>query len=261
MIEATTATGTARGSDRGTGSGWPVAPTNLKPPPAPPGAILETMRIVVVEDEPDLRRFLTTGLEAEGWAVIAAADGPTGLRAALAEDVNCVVLDLMLPGIGGDEVLRRIRLSRPSLPVIVLTARDGVHDRVQTLDAGADDYIVKPFSLAELAARIRARLRAPEQSTANSLSVGGVVLDLYTHRARSGDEEVRLTNREYQLLETFMRHPQQVLSQQQLLDHVWSQQFESTTSNVVEVAVRSLRRKLGESVIETVRGAGYRFVG
>jgi len=219
------------------------------------------MRIVVVEDEPDLRRFLATGLEAEGWSVTATADGPTGVRAALDEDVNCVVLDLMLPGLGGEEVLRRIRSSRPSLPVIVLTARDGVTDRVRTLDAGADDYVVKPFSLSELAARIRARLRSPEQSSGSLLTVGGVALDLYTRRARSGDTEVRLTNREYQLLETFMRHPEQVLSQQQLLDHVWSQQFESATSNVVEVAVRSLRRKLGEHVIETVRGAGYRFVG
>lgn len=261
MTEATSAVETVLGREADTPTGWSEDPANLKPWPSRARAILEPMRIVVVEDEPDLRRFLTTGLEAEGWVVIPVADGPAGVRAALAEDVNCVVLDLMLPGLGGDEVLKRIRLSRPSLPVIVLTARDGIHDRVQTLDAGADDYVVKPFSLAELTARIRARLRAPEQSTANTLSVGGVVLDLYTHRARTGEDEVRLTNREYQLLETFMRHPRQVLSQQQLLDHVWSQQFETATSNVVEVAVRSLRRKLGETVIETVRGAGYRFVG
>lgn len=261
MSEATSAVETDLGRAGDTPTGWSEDPANLKPWPSSAQAILEPMRIVVVEDESDLRRFLTSGLEAEGWAVIPVADGPAGVRAALAEDVNCVVLDLMLPGLGGDEVLKRIRLSRPSLPVIVLTARDGIHDRVQTLDAGADDYVVKPFSLAELAARIRARLRAPEQSSANTLSVGEVVLDLYTHRARTGDDEVRLTNREYQLLETFMRHPRQVLSQQQLLDHVWSQQFETATSNVVEVAVRSLRRKLGETVIETVRGAGYRFVG
>lgn len=220
------------------------------------------MKVLVVEDEPSLRDFLCQGLAAEGYAVATAADGPSGLAMATASDVDCVVLDLMLPGLSGEEVLRRLRTSRPALPVIVLTARDGVADRVRNLDAGADDFMVKPFSLAELVARIRARMRAATQPHAARLEVGAVTLDLHTRRARvRGGGEIHLTAREFGLVETFMRHPGQVLSQQQLLDRVWSQQFESSTSNVVEVAVRSLRRKLGEGVIETVRGAGYRFVG
>ena len=220
------------------------------------------VKVLVVEDEPSLRDFLCRGLAAEGYAVGSAADGPTGLVMAGSPDVDCVVLDLMLPGLGGEEVLARLRLSRPNLPVIVLTARDGVADRVRTLDAGADDFMVKPFSLAELTARIRARMRGPAQASAALLDVGSIALDLHGRRAIIGGvREVQLTSREFGLLETFMRHPAQVLSQQQLLDRVWGRQFESSTSNVVEVAVRSLRRKLGESVIETVRGAGYRFVG
>jgi DNA-binding response OmpR family regulator len=220
------------------------------------------VKVLVVEDEPALREFLCSGLAAEGYAVAAAADGPTGLAMATSSDVDCVVLDLMLPGLSGEEVLLRLRASRPAVPVIVLTARDGVADRVRNLDAGADDFMVKPFSLSELAARIRARLRGPAQQHASRLEVGAIELDLHTRRARvGGGNEVHLTAREFGLTETFMRHPGQVLSQQQLLDRVWEQQFESSTSNVVEVAVRSLRRKLGESSIETVRGAGYRFVG
>jgi DNA-binding response OmpR family regulator len=220
------------------------------------------VKVLVIEDEPSLRDFLARGLAAEGYAVGTAADGPGGLAAAMSPDVDCVVLDLMLPGLRGEDVLRQVRASRPSLPVIVLTARDGVADRVINLDAGADDFMVKPFSLSELAARIRARMRGPAQTQSSRLEVRSVALDLHTRRACvGGGHEVHLTSREFGLAETFMRHPGQVLSQQQLLDRVWDQQFESSTSNVVEVAVRSLRRKLGESVIETVRGAGYRFVG
>lgn len=220
------------------------------------------MKVLVIEDEPSLRDFLARGLAAEGYAVGTAVDGPSGLAAAMSPDVDCVVLDLMLPGLRGEEVLRQVRANRPSLPVIVLTARDGVADRVSNLDAGADDFMVKPFSLSELTARIRARMRGPMQMHSSRLEVGSVTLDLHARRARvAGGGEIHLTSREFGLAETLMRHPGQVLSQQQLLDRVWDQQFESSTSNVVEVAVRSLRRKLGESVIETVRGAGYRFVG
>lgn len=223
---------------------------------------MRPVKVLVVEDEPSLREFLCRGLAAEGYAVTVAADGPTGLALATSPDVDCVVLDLTLPGMSGEEVLRQLRETRPAVPVIVLTARDGVVDRVRNLDAGADDFMVKPFSLSELAARIRARLRTPAQPHAARLEVGSIELDLHTRRARvSGSDEVHLTAREFGLTETFMRHPGQVLSQQQLLDRVWGQQFQSSTSNIVEVAVRSLRRKLGDSSIETVRGAGYRFVG
>jgi DNA-binding response OmpR family regulator len=219
------------------------------------------MQILVVEDEPTLLEFLRSGLEAAGYSVLTASDGNNGLSLARRADIDCVVLDLMLPGLSGEEVLVRLRAARPTLPVIVLTARDGVHDRVRNLDAGADDYMVKPFSLAELTARIRARLRAPDQGSSGLTVVGSVQLDLHSRTALVAERTIHLTNREFGLLSTFMRHPGQVLSQPQLLDQIWGQQFESTSSNVVEVAVRSLRRKLGEHVIETVRGAGYRFVG
>jgi DNA-binding response OmpR family regulator len=219
------------------------------------------VRVLVVEDDPDLRDFLQRGLEAEGYAVMTADDGASGLALAQHADIDCVVLDLMLPRLSGEEVLVRIKARRPSLPVIVLTARDGLNDRVRNLDAGADDFMVKPFSLAELTARIRARLRTPTSNIGTVLVVGRVRLDITTRRANVGDREVNLTTKEYGLAETLMRHPGQVLSQQQLLDRVWGWQFESGASNVVEVCVRSLRRKLGDQVIETVRGAGYRFVG
>lgn len=219
------------------------------------------VQVLVVEDEPGLRDFLERGLSAEGYAVVTAADGPSGLTLARDPEVDVVVLDLNLPGLSGEEVLVRLRAERPAVPVIVLTARDGVDDRVRNLDAGADDYMVKPFSLAELTARLRARLRSADQPTGNVLEVGTVRLDLVARRATVAGTEVALTNREFGLAETLMRHGGQVLSQQQLLDRVWGYQFEPATSNVVEVCVRSLRRKLGASVIETVRGAGYRFVG
>ncbi len=219
------------------------------------------VQVLVVEDEPGLRDFLRGGLEAEGYSVLTAHDGPTGLSIARTADVACVVLDLGLPGMSGEEVLVQLRSVRPTLPVIVLTARDGIHDRVRNLDAGADDYMVKPFSLAELTARIRARLRTPTQEAASLLEVGAVRLDLRRRIAEVDSRDVHLTTREFGLVETFMRHPGHVLSQQQLLAQVWGQYFESVSSNVVEVAVRSIRRKLGEGVVETVRGAGYRFVG
>jgi DNA-binding response OmpR family regulator len=219
------------------------------------------VKVLVVEDEPGLRDFLERGLLSEGYAVLTASDGPTGLALASDPKVDVVVLDLMLPGMSGDEVLVRLRCERPGVPVIVLTARDGVDDRVRNLDAGADDYMVKPFSLAELTARLRARLRSVEQPSSTVIEVGSVRLHLATRRASVADTEISLTNREFGLAETLMRHGGQVLSQQQLLDRVWGYQFEPATSNVVEVCVRSLRRKLGASVIETVRGAGYRFTG
>lgn len=219
------------------------------------------VRVLVIEDDADLRDFLRRGLEAEGYVVDAAADGIRGLSLGQLGDVDCVVLDLMLPGLAGEEVLVRLKARRPSLPVIVLTARDAVSDRVRNLDAGADDFMVKPFSLAELTARLRARLRHPSTTTGTTLVVGRVHLDVTTRRATVDDREVSLTAKEFGLAETFMRHPSQVLSQQQLLEKVWGWQWESTSSNVVEVCVRSLRRKLGDDVIETVRGAGYRFTG
>ena len=211
----------------------------------------------MVEDDQGLAEFLDEGLRSEGWAVALASDGPSGVSLALGDDVSLVVLDLGLPGLDGVEVLRRIRERRPDLPVVILTARDAVSDRVKLLDLGADDYLVKPFALSELLARIRARLRSGDP-TARKLTVGEIDIDLVARRVRKGDHEVMLTSREFALLETFVRHKGQVLSQSQLMSQVWGLDA-PTSSNVVEVYVSYLRRKFGSDVISTVRGAGYRF--
>lgn len=213
--------------------------------------------IAVVEDDRGLAEFLEEGLRSEGWAVAVAGDGPGGLSLARNEDVSLVVLDLGLPGFGGDEVLRSLRIHRPELPVVVLTARDAVTERVRILDLGADDYLVKPFALSELLARIRARLRSGSASS-RMLTSGDIELDLVSRRVNFNSKEVVLTAREFALLETFMRHPGQVLSQTQLMSQVWGLDA-PTSSNVVEVYVSYLRRKFGTDVISTVRGAGYRF--
>ena len=211
----------------------------------------------MVEDDQGLAEFLDEGLRSEGWAVALASDGPSGVSLALGDDVSLVVLDLGLPGLDGVEVLRRIRERRPDLPVVILTARDAVSDRVKLLDMGADDYLVKPFALSELLARIRARLRSGD-ATSRKLTVGEIDIDLVARRVRKGDHEVSLTSREFALLETFVRHKGQVLSQSQLMSQVWGLDA-PTSSNVVEVYVSYLRRKFGSDVISTVRGAGYRF--
>lgn len=215
------------------------------------------MLIAVVEDDQGLAEFLDEGLRSEGWAVAVAVDGPSGVALALGDDVSLVVLDLGLPGLDGVEVLRRIRDRRPDLPVVILTARDAVSDRVKLLDMGADDYLIKPFALSELLARIRARLRSGDP-TARTLTVGDIDVDLVARRVRKGEQEVTLTSREFALLETFIRHKGQVLSQSQLMSQVWGLDA-PTSSNVVEVYVSYLRRKFGSDVISTVRGAGYRF--
>lgn len=217
------------------------------------------MTVLVIEDEPGINSFVRRGLEAAGFTVLIATDGRRGLEAARRPDVDLVVLDLGLPGLPGEQVLARMRALRPALPVIVLTAKGAIADRVANLEAGADDYIVKPFSFNELLARIRARLRQPDQASATVLIAGGVSLDLRTRQARVQDRQVSLSSREYTLLEVLLRHAGQVLSQTQLLDLVWGHDFDGA-SNVVEGYVRHLRRKIGADRIETVRGAGYRLV-
>lgn len=217
------------------------------------------MAVLVIEDEPGITNLVRRGLEVAGFTVVTETDGQLGLLTAQRDDVDLVVLDLGLPGLPGEQVLRRLRVSRPALPVIVLTARDAVRDRVENLDAGADDYMVKPFSFSELLARIRARLRRADQPLSVVLVAGGISLDVRTRRATVADREISLSSREFTLLEVLPRHPGQVLSQAQLLDLVWGYDFEGA-SNVVETYVRHLRRKLGAQRIETVRGAGYRLV-
>jgi DNA-binding response OmpR family regulator len=216
------------------------------------------VNVLVVEDEDRIAAFVERGLKAEGFTVQRAADGDTGYTLATQDEVDLVILDLMLPGMTGEQVLERLRAKRPDVPVIVLTAKDAVEDRVRNLNAGADDYVTKPFSFAELLARVHARLRSRDQASSTVLEVGDVQLDVRARVARLDGREVTLTAREFALLETFLRHPGQVLSQVQLMDRVWGYDFEPG-SNVVEVYVGYLRRKLRADLIETVRGAGYRF--
>ncbi|HEX6236790.1 MAG TPA: response regulator transcription factor [Acidimicrobiales bacterium] len=217
-------------------------------------------RILIAEDEAQIASFLQKGLESNGFTTSVVADGPTTAARARDEDYDLLVLDLGLPGRDGLDVLSELRRRGERLPVIVLTARDAVPDRVAGLELGADDYVTKPFSFDELLARVRARLRDDRSEEATMLRAGDVALDLRTRRADVAGKSVELTAREFALTETFMRHAGQVLSREQLLSHVWGYDFDPG-SNVVEVYVRYLRRKLGEDRIETVRGMGYRFTG
>jgi len=220
------------------------------------------MLILLIEDDPAIVRFLERGLAAHGHRTISADNGEDGLLMAAEEAVELVLLDIMLPQLDGRRVLERIRLRRSDLPVLMLTARDEVHDKVEALDLGADDYLTKPFDLEELLARMRALVRRSDQSWSARMEFGDLKVDLRSRRVWRGDRQMDLSSREFALLEYFMRHPGQVLSRQQILSAVWDYSFEPG-SNVVDVYVRYLRSKLdrrGEpSVIETVRGAGYRF--
>jgi two-component system, OmpR family, copper resistance phosphate regulon response regulator CusR len=215
-------------------------------------------RILIAEDEVHIASFLEKGLTANGFATSTAADGVSASSLARDADYDLMILDLGLPGRDGLDVLADMRRRGEHMPVIVLTARDAVPDRVAGLELGADDYVTKPFSFEELLARVRARLRDDRHEEATMLRVGDVTLDLRTRRVDVDGRSVELTAREFALAETFMRHAGQVLSREQLLSHVWGYDFDPG-SNVVEVYVRYLRRKVGGDRIETVRGMGYRF--
>ena len=215
------------------------------------------MRLLVVEDEVRLARALRRGLSAEGFVVDVVHDGPSGLRAARHGDYDAVVLDVMLPGMSGYDVVRTLRTEGVWAPVLMLSAKDGEYDQADGLDYGADDYLTKPFSFVVLLARLRAlvRRRLPERPTV--LSAGEVSLDPATHQVQVAEEPVALTPREYTVLEYFLRNPHRVVSKTELLDHVWDA-AEDTDPNAVEVYIGYLRRKLGRNVLQTVRGVGYR---
>ena len=217
-------------------------------------------RILIVEDEQRIAAFVAKGLRADGHLTTCVADGREGLEHALSGDFDLMVLDIGLPGIDGFEVLDRLRSGGSELPVIVLTARDSVGDTVSALEGGADDYMPKPFRFAELLARVRLRLRTPAEARAREdvVECGGVRLDVRSRRADVGGRQVELSAREFALAEMFMVNPGQVLSREQLLDHVWDMDFDPG-SNVVDVYVGYLRKKLGAQAITTVRGMGYRF--
>jgi two-component system, OmpR family, copper resistance phosphate regulon response regulator CusR len=214
-------------------------------------------RVLIAEDEPRLVSFLEKGLRAEGYATTAVGDGRAALTLASVEDFDLLILDLGLPGKDGLDVLRELRGGGATLPVIVLSARDDVADKIAGLELGADDYMTKPFAFDELLARVRARLRDTGTAERTVLEAGRVRLDLRTRRATVGDATVSVTAREFAMLETFLRHPGQVLTREQLLSHVWGYDHDPG-SNVVDVYVRHLRNKLGAEAIETVRGMGYR---
>ena len=219
------------------------------------------MRVLVVEDEVKMAGLLKRALEEEGYAVDVAGRGEDALWLGTENPYDAIVLDLMLPDVDGFEVSRKLREAGRWSPVLMLTARDAVADRVAGLDAGADDYLTKPFSFAELLARLRALARRGPVERPAVLEVGDLRLDPAARRVWRGDTEVSLSAKEFQLLETFMRHPGEVLSRYQLLEHAWDYDYENR-SNIVDVYVRYLRDKIdrpfGLSTLETVRGAGYR---
>ena len=220
-----------------------------------------TMRLLIVEDEPRMAGLLRRGLEREGFAVDAVDEGEEALWKAEAVSYDAIVLDLMLPGIDGLEVCARLRSAGVWSPILMLTARDGVGDRVAGLDRGADDYLTKPFSYAELLARLRALIRRGQAERPTVLEVGDLKLDPATRQVWRGETEIELSAKEFALLETFMRRPGEVLSRFALIERAWDYEYENR-SNVVDSYVRFLRGKIDRpfaaSSIETVRGVGYR---
>jgi two-component system copper resistance phosphate regulon response regulator CusR len=219
------------------------------------------MRILLVEDEEKVSRFVVRGLTEESFAVDSASDGLTGLELATTYNYDLIVLDLMLPELNGTELLRRIRLTDHRVPILMLTARDAVADKVEHLEAGADDYLTKPFAFAELMARIKALLRRGSVDRPNVLRVADLEVDRLSQQVRRASRRVELTAKEYALLEYLMANAGRVLSRTMIIDHVWDQSFDGAT-NIVDVYVRHLRSKVDDGhdrrLIRTVRGVGYK---
>jgi heavy metal response regulator len=218
------------------------------------------MRILLVEDDRKVASFIRMGLEEEGHAVDVASDGEAGLSMGLDRLHDVIILDVMLPRKPGFQVVRELRQAKVAAPVLLLTARDTVEDKVQGLDAGADDYLTKPFAFAELLARVRALLRRTADARAPILHVADLVLDPATRTVKRGHEPVTLTNREFALLEYFLRNPGRVLTRTMIAEHVWDYSFDSST-NVIDVYVNYLRKKIDAGretkLLHTVRGVGY----
>jgi two-component system, OmpR family, response regulator len=219
------------------------------------------MRLLLVEDDPGMTSLLLRGLRGEGYAIDAVTDGEDAMWRALETDYDIVVLDAMIPPPDGFEVCRRMRDQGRWMPVLILTARDAVADRIDGLDSGADDYLTKPFALEELFARLRALIRRTPLERPAVLHVDDLTLDPGTHSVRRGDTDIRLSPKEFELLRELMRRPGEVRSRTHLIDHVWDFAYDGG-SNIVDVYVRYLRDKIdrpfGRDTIQTVRGAGYR---
>ncbi len=218
------------------------------------------MRLLIVEDEPKMARVLRRGLEEEGYAIDVSADGVDALHMATENEYDAVILDVMLPELDGVEVCRQMRERGRWAPVLMLTAKDAITDRVRGLDSGADDYLTKPFSFDELLARLRSLVRRGVRERPTVIRVGPLTMDPARRRVRHSGTDVQLSAKEYALLEYFMRHPGEVLSRTRILDHVWDYNYDGG-SNVVDVYVRYLRKKIdepfGTSLLRTIRGAGY----
>lgn len=220
------------------------------------------MRLLIIEDEESIARVLKKALEREAFAVDYLTNGETALRRLEmnSRDYDLVILDLMLPGKSGLEICRELRAQKISIPILVLTARNDLNDKVAALEFGADDYLTKPFSIQELVARIRAILRRPTEQLPNQLQVGDLVLDTGTHQVTRAGQTIDLTVKEFALLEYLMRNPNQVISRNQIVDHLWGYDFVSA-SNIVDVHIKNLRKKISNRqhhLLETIRGLGYR---
>lgn len=219
------------------------------------------MRVLLVEDDAGIAQFVQQGLVEVGYAVDVVPDGQSGLNYAQAAEYDAIVLDVMLPELDGLQVLRSLRSQQIKVPVLLLTARDRIEDRVQGLDAGADDYLVKPFAFTELLARLRALLRRPPLQNATILQVGDLEMDVANRQVCRAGKQIELSPREFTLLEYLMRHPRQVLTRAQITEHIWNFDFYGD-SNVVDVYIGYLRRKIDRNsdypLLHTVRGVGYR---
>jgi two-component system copper resistance phosphate regulon response regulator CusR len=218
------------------------------------------MRLLLIEDESKVAHVIARGLRAESFSVDVAPDGDSGWEMAAGIDYDLIILDLMLPGLSGTEVLRRLRQHKRRAAVLILTARDATSDKVENFEAGADDYLTKPFAFAELVVRIKSLLRRPPASLNHVLHVADLELDRLTQQVRRAGKRIELTSKEYALLEYLMSHPGRVLSRTMIIEHVWDQCFEGLT-NIVDVYIRHLREKVDQNrdrkLIRTVRNAGY----